>query len=58
MFFFFHHFEPLLLFNWNLKAWISEMILEKINEALADFDDAAKKEYMEKAIKMQPANLD
>ncbi len=34
------------------------MILEKINEALADFDDAAKKEYMEKAIKMQPANLD
>lgn len=33
-------------------------ILEKINEALADFDDAAKKEYMEKAIEMQPANLD
>lgn len=32
-------------------------VLEKINEALADFDDAAKKEYMEKAIEMQPANL-
>lgn len=33
-------------------------ILEKINEALADFDTATQKEYMEKAIEMQPANLD
>lgn len=35
-----------------------EEVRSKINEALADFDEAMKAEYMQKAIDIQPANAE